>query len=131
MTVAPCHLPPCGGGRRREAAPGGGCHGGGHRTQLPRSPTLPHNGGGSTKERAIATREGARGSFRISRRCGVSQRLMYRGVGKPFAVDRYGIALFCHVTSFGKEFLRVVAGIDRESLGAAAAGAFFQRLGQH
>src|SRR5205823_6949678 len=82
--------------------------------QTPNScPTLLHKGGESRRERTIVIREGARGSFGISRRSAVGKRLLHRGVGKPFAVDRHGVALFGHVTAFGKEFLRVVAGIDR------------------
>src|SRR5438046_4100160 len=126
MTVArSCYLPPCGGGRTRSVRDRG-------KPQTPNScPILPHKGGGSRRERAIVIREGARGSFGISRRSAVGKRLLHRGVCKPFTVDRHGVALFGHVTAFGKEFLRVVAGIDRQSLRAAAAGELFQRIRQH
>src|SRR5712664_2886360 len=98
------YLPPCGGGRSGlrppvfgrtptqsvgygEASAGGGYHGGGHSAGLFPSPTLPHKGGGSRRERAIEKREGARGSFGISRRCAIGKRLLHRGVGEPLAVD--------------------------------------------
>src|SRR6478735_9459402 len=129
MTGAPCcHLPPCGGGRRRGAAPGEGYHGGGRGAWPPPSPTLLHKGGGSRRESAVEIREGVRGSFGNSRRRTVRQRLLHRSVGEPFAVDRHGVALPGDVAALCKKFLRVVAGIDREALGAAAAGDFFQRL---
>src|ERR1700675_2355172 len=126
-----CYIPPCGGGRcglrprvfgrtptrsvgYGEASARGGYHGGGHSAGLPPSPTLPHKGGGGRRERASVI-QGARGSFWISRRCARGQCLLHRGVGKPLAVDRHGVALFCHVTALCKKSLRVVAGIDRES----------------
>src|SRR5467141_2566074 len=72
-----------------------------------------------------------RESCRNSRLGAVGQRLLHRGVGKPFAVDRNGVALLADVTALGKKLLRVVTGIDRETLRAASAGKFFERLAKH
>src|SRR5258708_1125094 len=124
-----CYLPPCGGANagfhpppsqtpkrglgyarsvREEGKPQR------PNSRPPPSPTLPHKGGGSRRKRAVAIREGAPGSLRTSRRSAVRQHLLHRGVGEPFAVDRHGVALFCHVTALGEKFHGVVAGIDRE-----------------
>src|SRR5258708_2160807 len=59
------------------------------------------------------------------------QRLPHGGVGQPLAVDRHGVALQADITAFEEKSLRVVAGVDREALGAASAGKLFQRIAQH
>ncbi len=59
------------------------------------------------------------------------QRLLHRGVGQPFAVDRHGVALHGDIAALEEKSLGVVAGIDRETFGAASAGELFQRLAQH
>src|SRR2546430_16656876 len=122
-----CCLTPCGGGRTRSVRERGKPQT--PNSRLPPSPTLPRKGRGSTRERAIATRRG--GSFGISRRCAVGKRFLHRGVGEPLAVNSHGVELFCQVTALCEKLLRVVAGIDREALRAAAAGELFQRIGQH
>src|SRR5258705_1986674 len=59
------------------------------------------------------------------------KRLLHGGVAERFAVDGHGVALLADVAALLEKFLRVVAGVDRETLGAAAAGEFFQRLDEH
>ena len=62
----------------------------------------------------------------------VSQRLLHRGVGEPFAVDGDGVALLGDVAALREERLGALSLASTVSVcRAAAAGELFQRVDQH